>query len=136
MASVWLLRGVCIAVVLLSLLAAIAVGPAAAFHFTLPSYDEQCFIFEAGSDLSTVTATYRLTPKSGSGSHAAPTVEAVVYDPQRTIVMKPPVSFNTVAHFSFQTASIGRYDVCFKRVTEPAVEMEIDIDAALDEPHP
>eukprot|EP00672_Neobodo_designis_P011958 CAMPEP_0174855926 /NCGR_PEP_ID=MMETSP1114-20130205/34608_1 /TAXON_ID=312471 /ORGANISM="Neobodo designis, Strain CCAP 1951/1" /LENGTH=201 /DNA_ID=CAMNT_0016090699 /DNA_START=41 /DNA_END=646 /DNA_ORIENTATION=+ len=113
------------AVALLSL----AVVPAMGFHFTLPAYDEQCFIYEASADLSTVTVTYLLTPKTVD----SPTVEAVVYDPQRTIVMKPPVAFRELAHFSFQTASIGRYDVCFKRVTEPATEMEIDIDSALNQ---
>jgi hypothetical protein len=106
-----------------------AATPAAAFHFALPAYDEQCFIYEAGSDLTTVTVTYVLKLKAGG----TPTIEVAVYDPQRTVLDKPSVTFHNVQHFSFQTASIGRYDVCFKRVSEPAVDMEVDIDATLNQ---
>jgi p24 family protein beta-1 len=113
----------------LAVIAVSCAGHASAFHFALPAFDEQCFIYEAGADLTTVTVNYLLRPKAGGSA----LVEAVVYDPQRTVILKPAVSYQDVAHFSFQTASIGRYDVCFKRVTEPGVEMELDIDAALNQ---
>jgi hypothetical protein len=100
-----------------------------AFHFNLPVGQPQCFVFEAGTDLTTVTVTYMLRFLDMDNQQ----VSCSVTDPLKKLVVQPEITNMELSHFSFQTSVSGRYDICFVKTGQGNAQMELDIDSQLNQ---
>ncbi len=117
----------CISAVVVVLLAVFVPSAVDGFYFFVPVEGLSCFSQEAPPEASTVTAHY----STGLGSGV---LKVTVTDPKRVKILEQDIStFGTEGSFHFNTAEMGRFDICLKYTggAQP-LQMSLDIVEAVD----
>ena len=130
------------------------ISSVAGFTLVLPTAQEQCFVHEGSTSLSTVTVHYTVTaeptPAYGSGNVPETVVTAVVKHPLgNTVPIGKTKSGDSLFHaikdnsfdlqknseheFTFETSVEGRWLVCITKKSGGHTSMELEITGALNQ---